>query len=58
MGGMNSLHKMKPTVEAYLSQCSSAELQTIEIAKRQLGSSYDLKKSNGFIAYCAACQPK
>lgn len=55
---MNSLHKMKPTVEAYLSQCSSAELQTIEIAKRQLGSSYDLKKSNGFIAYCAACQPK
>lgn len=47
---------MKPTVEEYLKQCSAAELQTIEIAKRLLGSSYDITKSNGFISYCATCR--
>ena len=49
---------MKPTIEEYLKQCTAVELQTIEIAKRQLGSSYDMKKSNGFIAYCATCHGK
>lgn len=48
--------KMKPTIEEYLTQCSPAELQAIEIAKRLLGSSYDMKKSNGFMAYCARCR--
>lgn len=35
-------------VKAYVNQLSDAEKKALEIAKKQLGSSFSLKKSVGF----------
>ncbi len=38
-------------INAYISQLSDNEKKALEIAKQQLGSSFNLKKSIGFLEY-------
>lgn len=38
-------------IDAYISQLSANEKKALEIAKQQLGSSFNLKKSIGFLQY-------
>lgn len=40
--------KKKPKVADYVKSLTEIEKLTMEIAKKQLGSSFDIKKSNGF----------
>lgn len=38
-------------METYLSQLSPLELKALNIAKQHLGSSFNIFKSNGFVAW-------
>lgn len=38
-------------IEAYLKSLTKKEYQAYEIAKSHLGTSFDLKKSNGFLEW-------
>lgn len=40
-----------PKVESYLKQMNEKQKQAYEIAKTQLGSSFNIEKSIGFITY-------
>jgi len=49
---MDPANDKKPTSEqAYLDQLSPFERVVIEVAKRQLGMSFDLKRSIGFLEF-------
>jgi len=43
--------KMDELIKKYLSSLSSDQLKIIEIAKKELGTSYDVKKSIGFLNF-------
>jgi hypothetical protein len=38
-------------IEEYIASLSEKEKKAYEIAKEQLGMSFDLKKSNGFLSF-------
>jgi hypothetical protein len=42
---------MDELIKKYLSSLSSDQLKIIEIAKKELGTSYDVKKSIGFLNF-------
>ena len=44
--GSNTLEEME-----YLNQLNEKELKAYNIAKKYLGTSFDLKKSNGFLRW-------
>ena len=48
---MNS-NELQNKMEEYIQSLSEKEKKAYEIAKQQLGMSFDLKKSNGFLQYC------
>jgi len=56
---MDPVNDKKPTSEqAYLDQLSPFERVVIEVAKRQLGMSFDLKRSIGFLEFISKSNSK
>jgi len=46
---MDIIIKKKPKVSEYVQSLTEIEKIAMEIAKKHLGSSFDIKKSNGFL---------
>ena len=46
---MDIVIKKKPKVADYVKSLTEIEKIAMNIAKKQLGSSFDIKKSNGFL---------
>jgi len=46
---MDIIIKKKPKVSEYVQSLKEIEKIAMEIAKKHLGSSFDIKKSNGFL---------
>jgi hypothetical protein len=45
---------MQTDMEEYMATFDDVERQAMQIAKSQLGSSFSLERSNGFVAFLAA----
>ena len=45
------MDKLDDKVDEYIKQMNPKELSTYDIAKKQLGSSFNIKKSIGYITY-------
>jgi len=48
---MESSKNQKTLLEEYITSLSEKEKKAYEIAQEQLGMSFDLKKSNGFLSF-------
>ena len=48
----------KEVIQSYIDQLSSTEKKALEIAKRDLETSFDIEKSIGFIKWMKSCEQK
>ena len=39
-------------LDRYVAQLTATELRVLELAKQQLGTSFNLEQSNGFLKWC------
>jgi len=54
---MSHENQNEPEISNYINSLTDQEKQTLEIAKSHLGTSFNIKKSIGFLSWKATQQP-